>query len=91
MPKGEIFLLETPSIGLYEGWEFEETELPVSGSSLYSQKMIDGCYSLALACENHHAWVRIDNAAFYDMACKPGALGYTEPALPSRTQAGVVV
>lgn len=90
MNKGEIFLLETASIGLFQGWEFEETELPIPNSSLYSQKMIDGCYSFALACENHHAWIRIDNAAFYEMACQPGAVGYTEPALPSRVEAGVV-
>ena len=82
--KGEIFVLDTSKIGLFQGWEFEETMLAQDDSSLYKETMIDGCYSLGLACPTHHAWVRIDSNAFYDMECSPAA-SYTEPALADQS------
>lgn len=87
--KGEIFILNTSEMGLVQGWEFEETMLAQDDSSLYKETMIDGCYSFALGNPLHHAWIRIDNAAFYAMECNPSE-SWTEPALPDRDVPAVV-
>lgn len=59
----EIYLYDSDKIGMLEGWGWTESELP-SDSALCSKMQIHGCFTMAVACPEHHMRIRLTGTGF---------------------------
>jgi len=55
---GEIYLYDPAKIGMKEAWGWTEAMLP-SETALCFKHQVHGCWTLAVACMNHHMRIRL--------------------------------
>ena len=55
---GEIYLYDPDKIGMVTGWDWRESELP-QDTALCFKNQIHGCFTMAVACPNHHTRIRL--------------------------------
>ncbi len=85
----EAWILDTEKIGMVELWGWTETEI-VQSNALCFKKDIHGCFTLLLACPEHHVRIRIDSSCVDDFEFDPGVIAPPD-VIDEIPEPGVVV
>lgn len=85
----EAWILDTDKIGMVELWGWTETSIPQTNALCFKSD-IHGCFSLLLACPEHHARIRIDSSCVDDFEFDPGVVAPAD-VIADISEPGVVV